>query len=171
MLVGVLALLCSGCVQKEFQPEKAQGIIGYAPIHLDAEQVMLSPTQVDCGVQQDLWDPAAPLGERSLARLTEKGRALKFDDDVVVTENGYRSPYVQVRGDFPMVLADGPAIREDGPYGRYVNGKLHVIIQHACFPQPLPVMGVKHGRFSQDVLPTMHFKLDVDGWRFDGLIH
>lgn len=174
LAVGVFCLVTTGCVQKEFQDVKAQNIMAMAPIHLDAEQVSLSYGQVECGVQYDLWDPpstALTQGERTTARLEQAGRDLHFDDDVVFTESGYHSPYVQVRGDFMMQLADGPSVREDGADGRLVEGKLMVIIPHTCFSDPLPVMGVRKGRFSQDSLPVMQFRLLQDGWHFTKLIH
>jgi hypothetical protein len=170
--VACLALASTGCVQKEFQDSKAQNIIAAGPIHLDAEQVSLTAQQVDCGAQYDLWDPPGPaVQERSIARLLAAGRALHFDDDVVVSEVGFRQPYVQVRGDFPMQLGDGPNIREDGSDARLVDGKLFVIISHACFGDPLPVLGVRKGRFTQDIPPVIRYKLLDDGWHFDKLVH
>ena len=44
------------CTQTEFPPEKAQAIMGSAPVHLDAEQVSLTGSQLDCGVQNELWE-------------------------------------------------------------------------------------------------------------------
>jgi hypothetical protein len=168
-----LALGACGCVQKEFPPEKAQSMMAVAPIHLDAEQVSLTLGQVECGAQYDLWDPPPANilpNTRASARLLQAGRDLHFDDDVVVSEPGFRSPYVQVRGDFMLQLID-PTVREDGPDGRLVDGKLVVLIQHQCFMDPLPIMGVRKGRFSQDVQPVMQFNLDSDGWHFVKLVH
>jgi hypothetical protein len=145
-----------------------------APIHLDAEQVSLTYGQVECGVQYDLWDPpttAQQQGDRTTARLEQAGRDLHFDDDVVMTETGYHSPYAQVRGDFMLQLADGPSIRDDGSDGRLVEGKLLVVIPQTCFPDPVPVMGVRKGKFTQDSLPVMQFRLLQDGWHFTKLIH
>ncbi len=148
--------------------------MGANKIHLDAEQVALSPGQVECGAQNDLWD-APPANVTSTARfssrLLQAGRDLQFDDDVVVAEPGFRQPYVQIRGDFRVSLSQGPNIREDGEDGRLVEGKLGVIIPHSCFPDPLPVLGVRKGRFSQDVQPVMQFHLDQDGWHFVRLVH
>jgi hypothetical protein len=170
--VVCLALLTTGCTQKEFAPEKAQAIVGATPIHLDAEQVMLSTSQLECGVQNELWDAPGPLSQgRSVARLLDAGRALHFDDDVVVTENGYHQPYVQIRGDFPMQLADGPSIKDEDSDGKLVEGKLLVMIPHMCFTDGLPVMGVRKGQFSQDVNPVLEFRLLADGWHFTKLLH
>ena len=46
-----------------------------------------------------------------------------------------------------------------------------VIIPHMCFPDPLPLLGVRKGRFSQDVHPVMQFRLLNDGWHFGKLVH
>jgi hypothetical protein len=173
-LVGLagLGLGTTGCVQKEFQDQKAQGIMAVAPIHLDAEQVMLTNAQLDCGVQSDLWDPPGPLmQERSVARLQAAGRALHFDDDVVVSEPGYRLPYVQIRGDFMLQLGDGPNTKDEGADGRLVDGKLMVLMPHMCFPDPLPILGVRKGKFSEDANPVLEFRLLNDGWHFMKLVH
>jgi hypothetical protein len=149
--------------------------MGATPIHLDAEQVSLTSGQLECGAQNDLWDQPGPIlpgaNQRSVARLLDAGRALHFDDDVVVTEPGYRQPYVQIRGDFMLQLADGPTIKDEGSDGRLVEGKLLVIIPHMCFPDPLPILGVRKGRFSQDALPVLEFRLLNDGWHFSKLVH
>ena len=170
-LAAGLTLFSAGCTQTDFPPEKAQGLVALAPIHLDAEQVSLTYDQVECGVREDLWDPPMDMGEHKLAHLTAVGRALNFDDDVVVMEPGFNRPYVQVRGDFSAVLADGPVIHDDGQYGKKVEGKLAIAVRHQCFNDPLPVMGVRHGKFNQDVLPTLQYTLDSKGWHFDKVIH
>jgi hypothetical protein len=173
--VVCLGLGTTGCVQKEFQQEKAQNILAAVPIHLDAEQVMLTAQQVECGVQNDLWDPpstALPGAavEHSVARLLAAGKELHFDDDVIVAEPGYRQPYVQIRGNFMLQLGD-TNIKEEGSDGRLVDGKLVVLIPHMCFSDPLPVLGVRKGKFSEDVNPVMEFRLLNDGWHFMKLVH
>lgn len=169
--VVCLGLGSTGCVQTDFQQDKARGIVAAAPVHLDAEQVMLTLAQVDCGAQNDLWDPPGALMlERSVARLLPAGRALHFDDDVVVAEPGYRQPYVQIRGEFMLQLGD-VNIKDEGSDGRLVDGKLMVLIPHMCFSDPLPVLGVRKGKFSEDVNPVMEFRLLNDGWHFSKLVH
>jgi hypothetical protein len=166
----------TGCVQKEFQQEKAQNLLSAAPIHLDAEQVMLTNQEVECGVQNDLWEAPTTSNtpgsrDNSIARLLPAGKALHFDDDVIVAEPGFRSPYVQIRGDFMLQLAGGPTIREEGSDGRLVEGKLYVTIPHMCFPDGLPVLGVRKGKFSEDALPVVEYSLENDGWHFKKLAH
>ncbi len=181
-VVAGLALVCCGCTQTDFPPEKAQGLLALHPVHLDAEEVMLTQTQVDCGTQNDLWDPPTLQQQTSgvittfvpltIAHLNTRARELRFDDDVIITEPGYRQPYVQIRGDFPAQLLDDPiTIHDDGRYGKTVEGKVMITINHACFPDPLPLMGVRKGKFSQDALITLHYTLENDGWHFDKLIH
>jgi hypothetical protein len=170
--VVCLGLGTTGCVQKEFQQEKAQNILAAVPIHLDAEQISLTMQEVECGAQNDLWDPPGPMQqERSVARLLAAGKALNFDDDVVVSEPGYHQPYVQVRGDFMLQLGDSPNIKDEGTDGKLVDGKLTVTIPNACFTDPAPVLGVRKGKFSQDANPVMEFRLLNDGWHFIKLVH
>jgi hypothetical protein len=178
VLVACLTLICSGCVQTDFQPEKAEGLILEHPIHLDAEQVMLTNQQVDCGVQSELWEqPTQAVNVNNnmvgltVAHLNAAARELKFDDDVILTEPGFRNPYVQVRGDFPAQLIDPPTIHDDGQYSKKVEGKVTITINHPCFMDPLPLMGVRKGRFSQDAPTLLHFTLENDGWHFDRLVH
>ncbi len=173
--IGVLTLTLAttACQQREFPDVKAQSIIASNPIHMDAEWVSLNGSQVECGIQYDLWDPVAAFqpGEHASAHLEQAGRDLHFDDDIVVSDPGYHQPYAQVRGDFMMHLGDGPSIRSDGDDVRLVEGKLYVIIPHMCFPDPLPVMGVRKGRFTQDANPILQFNLLADGWHFTKLVH
>lgn len=177
--VAVLALLCCGCNQSDFSAGTAQGLIAQRAIHIDAEQVMLTQGQVDCGKENELWEPAPAGfagGESSnnssnlvVAHLTSKGRELQFDDDVVLSEPGYPRPYVQIRGDFVATLADA-SVHDDGD-AKKVEGRLLIVVNHSCFADPLPLMGVKKGKFNQDALPLMRFTQEADGWHFDKLIH
>jgi hypothetical protein len=175
VVVSCLGLASTGCVQKEFPPEKAQGILASAPIHLDAEQVSLTMSQVECGVQNDLWEPPPSnlaTISHATARLLQAGRDLHFDDDVVLVDPGFRSPYVQVRGDFMVQIpVDNMNVHEDGADGRLVEGKLMVVVPNGCFSDLLPVLGVRKGRFSQEAFPVIQFHLDNDGWHFVKLVH
>jgi len=169
--VGILLALC-GCGNKEdFDGGKAKDILESAPINLEGEQVTLTSMQVDCGVQEDLWEPATQFSpERSTARLDTKGRDLKFNDDVVM-EPG-RPPYVQVRGAVSLQVDDVSNIR-DGPEGgtKLADVKGGVKIQHTCFSMPLPLMGVKKGNFQADTPATFQFRLRDDGWHAEKMVH
>jgi hypothetical protein len=169
-IVAGLAVLCSACTHNDFGPGTAQALVAQKPRRLDAEQLILSYGQVDCGVREQLWDPPAELGSRTLARLTERGRTLKFDDDVVVAEAGHRNPYVQVRGDFPLTMPDPPDVKDQGDMKMAV-GKVLAMVDHSCFPDPVPVMGVRHGNFAENAVPVLRFEKTEDGWAYAGLVH
>jgi hypothetical protein len=137
--------------------------------------VSLTGQQLECGVQNDLWEqPGAILpgaNQRSVARLLAAGKALHFDDDVVVNESGYHQPYVQIRGDFNVQLGDIASVKDEGSDGKLVEGKLMVTIPQTCFSDPLPVLGVRKGKFSQEATPVLEFRLMNDGWHFTKLVH
>jgi len=173
-LVAVIGfLVCFGCGSKEFNGEKVKSAIEAQPVTLDGEQVSLTGPQVDCGVEAELWDrPAQASGERMTARLNQKGRDLKFNDDVVYQDPNYRQPYVQVRGDVSLQVDDVPAIRDGDNGTKIAETKAGVKIQHSCFPNPLPLMGIKKGNFSPDTPVKFQFHQAEDGsWKVDKLLH
>lgn len=167
-----LALLSIGC-SKEFNGEKVKAALEANPFTLDGEQVSLTGTQVDCGVDNDLWDkPAQVSQERITARLTQKGRDLKFNDDVVYQDPNYRQPYVQVRGAMNLQVDDVPNIRDGDNGTKIAETKVGVKIDHSCFPAALPLMGIKKGNFNPDTPVLFQFHQNEDGsWKVDKLIH
>ena len=54
---------------------------------------------------------------------------------------------------------------------RIIEGKVGVVIDHVCFPNPVPIMGVRRGKFAQDVLPQFRFVLYSDGWHRESIQH
>ena len=175
LIVALLAfcLACANCGgnKEDFDGDKAKGLLESAPVNLDGEQVTLTSMQVDCGVQEDLWErPSQFSSERSTARLDQKGRDLNFGDDVVIEPN--RQPYVQVRGPVSLQVDDVSHIRDGEESGsKLVDARAGVKIQHSCFAKPLPLMGVRKGNFQPDVLPIFQFRLKDDGWHVDKLVH
>ena len=166
------SLALGGCGSKEdFDGGRAKDIIESAPINLDGEQVTLTSMQLDCGVQEDLWErPTQFSPERSTARLDPKGRELKFNDDVVLEPN--RQPYVQVRGALSIQVDDVSNIRDGSEAAtKLVDVKGGVKVQHTCFSAPLPMMGVKKGNFQADTPVSFLFRLRDDGWHVDKLVH
>lgn len=141
------------------------------PVNLDGEPVSLTSQQLDCGVQAELWDaPSQVSQDRATARLSQKGRDLKFNDDVVI-EPKYRQPYVQVRGAVSLQV-DVSNIRDGETNGsKIVETKAGVKMQHMCFPNPLPIMGVRKGDFQPDTPVSFEFRLNDDGWRMERLVH
>jgi len=168
LAIGFCAVL-AGC--GDFNDGKTRSIIEANPVKLDAEQVVLTEAQVGCGVDKELWDPPAQAGSRTTAHLTQNGKDLKFDDDVSVKEAGYRSPYVQVRGTFPLSVIEISNTRDGSDNNtKFVETKIGIKIDHACFPDPLPVMGLKKGQFSEDFSPVLEFRYD-GGWQLDKIVH
>ena len=172
-LTAGLALVSAGCGQGDFNYGKVGHLVEGSPIRLDAEYVMLNNGQVDCGVQEDLWEAPPPLkgivGERSTARLTDKGRNLKFSDDVTIGD--LRQPYAQVRGDFSLQAIDIQTDR-DGPEPgtKLVDIRIGVKIDNTCFPNPVLLMGVRKGNFTQDYVPVLKFRYN-NGWEFEKFVH
>jgi hypothetical protein len=166
IICGFIGL--AGCGSGDFNYGKVGNLISGSPMHLDAEYVILSMGQVDCGVQNDLWDAPFDTGRRT-ARLKDKGRELKFADDVSVSD--MKQPYVQIRGDFNLATIDVQSDRE-GPEkeSKLVDVKIGVPINHSCFPQPLIMMGVRKGNFTQDYVPQLLFKYN-NGWYIDRIVH
>lgn len=169
----VLVFTLAGCDPNDFNDDKAGRLIEANPVHLDAEYVMLDGGQFDCGVREELWDAAPVLkgipGEHAYAHLTDKGRALKFSDDVNIGD--MRQPYVQIRGDFNLEARDTKNDRSGpGQNSRLVDVRLGVKMDHVCFPIPLILMGVHKGNFSQDYPSVVLFRLD-NGWQFDRIMH
>jgi hypothetical protein len=169
LALGCALALLGACNSGDFNYGKVGNLIQGNPMHLDAEYVMLSPQQVDCGVQNDLWDMPSDSGGRSTARLKDKGRDLKFADDVSIGD--MKSAYVQVRGDFTLAAIDVQSDRPGPePESKFVDVKLGVPINHSCFPQPLIMMGVRKGNFTQEYAPELLFKYN-NGWYIDRIVH
>jgi len=169
MVMFGIGLALAGCGAGDFNYGKVRNLIEGTPMHLDAEYVVLNSQQFQCGVENDLWDAAAGNGERRFAHLTQKARDLKFSDDVSVGD--MNRPYAQIRGDFRLAVAEITNDKE-GPEQntRLVQTKVGVVIPHSCFPDPLPIMGVKKGNFTQDSSPVISFHYD-NGWQIDRFVH
>ena len=168
-----LAIACAGCGEGDFNWGKAQHLIEGNPIHIDGEYVMLDMGAVECGAREDLWDEPPPLkgvpGEHAVARLTDKGRALHFNDDVSIGE--MRQPFVQIRGDFNVLALDIKSDRDGPEKGtKLMDVKLGIKFDNTCFPNPLWIMGVHKGNFTQDYPPIVEFRYD-NGWAFDRIVH
>jgi hypothetical protein len=170
-----LAVVLSGCrPSSDFSEDIARGSIEYGKMNLEGEQVTLTDPQIQCGVQTELWDPPTTLSaDHTTAHLTSKARDLKFNDDVIIHDPSSRVAYVQVRGEFPL-QADSIVSIKDGEdkNSKLVEARVSIKIDNPCFPNSLPLMGVRHGNFSADspVVFHMHFDESV-GWRVDKLVH
>ena len=170
-----LAVVLSGCrPSSDFSEDIARGSIEYGKMNLEGEQVTLTDPQIQCGVQTELWDsPTTLSADHTTAHLTSKARDLKFNDDVIIHDPSSRVAYVQVRGEFPL-QADSIVSIIDGEdkNSKLVEAKVSIKIDNACFPNSLPLMGVRHGNFSADSPVVFHLHFDENiGWRVDKLVH
>lgn len=164
------AAMNTGCGPSKDDPRY---MIEAAPLRVDAEQVMLTGIEVDCGVRAELWGaPTDPNQGRSICPLLPAGRALQFDDDVVYTEPGQQTSYVQIRGKFPLTVIEMVSAK-DGPEGntKLVASKVGVRVENSCFPNPLPIMGVRKGQFNQDDPPVLQFRLNGEDWQMEKFVH
>jgi len=170
-LIPTVGIFLAACGGSGFNYGRARNIIQGTPLRLDAEYVMLTSTQVTCGVDNDLWDAPNDPGEhgRQTARLKQAARNLGFSDDVSIGD--LPRPYAQVRGTFNLAVAEVTSDK-DGPQQntRLVTTKVGVTLQNACFTDPLPLMGVHNGNFSQDFSPVLLFRFD-NGWTLDQIAH
>ena len=167
-LSAILLLTAASCDSGGFGTYKIKDLLEPKPIQLDAEQVSLTQTQVDCGVKADLWEAPVALGERTVCRLTDKGRAVKFTDDVIMSSTLLR-PYIQVRGQFNLAVLEVVNVRDE-PGAKVVDAKIGVYVNHSCFGSPLPMMGVRKGDFTPDAPTTFRF-LEQGGWHLDRIVH
>jgi len=168
-----LCLASLACGSKsDFDEGVAKEILEANAVHLDGEQVTLTQMQLDCGVQSELWEPPTQVSkDRTTARLTSKGRELNFGDDPGI-EPKFHQPYAQVRGAFSLEVDGVSGIRDGETDGtKVVDAKAAIKLQHACFPNPLPIMGVKHGEFREDTPVSFLFHKSDDGWHLDKLVH
>jgi hypothetical protein len=169
-LSGV-SLLLAACGAGDFNYGKVRHIIEDTSLRLDAEYVMLTPSQLECGVEEDLWDAPVDAGQRDhrVAHLKQLARDLKFADDVSVGDMG--KPYAQIRGDFNLNVADIVSDKDGPEEGtRLVIAHVGIAIPHQCFSDPLPLMGVRKGNFTQDVPPVLLFRY-VNNWTLERIVH
>jgi len=166
--MGVIA--CTGC-SHDFDDAVILMRVKDMPQKLDGEQVVLTDSQVDCGVQKELWEAPAPLGDKRVARLLPAARDLKFFDDVIIEKSGNGS--AQIRGDILLDLMPPYKTTDAGQGVKMVTAKVGAIINHSCFTSSLPIMGVRKGEFSPDAPVQMRYVPTADGkdWAFDRIVH
>jgi len=167
--VGFLPfLLLAGCGGGGFDPN---GILESRPVRLDGEQVILSPQQVDCGVNEDLWTVSSLGDVRAVGRLTKKARDIQFNDDVQIGDPLIGLPYAQIQGSFPVKVIQAGSVRDEDAFSKLADAKVGVQIDHKCFQSNPPVlMGVRHGKFDHSANPVFRFKLEND-WLLDQIVH
>jgi hypothetical protein len=169
----VLYAFSTGCGDPNaFDEGTAKSLAEAAPFQLDSEQVSLSPTQLACGVNDELWDAPNGGADRSISHLQKKARDLNFSDDVTSSEPGYVYPYAQVRGKFPLQLDQVISIKDgEDKDTKIVQAKLGVKIPEACFDTPLYIMGIRKGQYHDDLPATLRYERYDVGWHLTKIVH
>lgn len=172
VVVAGLSLSCLGCgSSSDFDDARVRNTASSKQYTMSGEQVTLTQQQVDCGVENELWLPPSQVSQhRYVARLADKGRALKFSDDVSIGEPGFPQPYTQINGAFDIQVDDILDTRNVEQGVKNVVVRLGVKIPHGCFPNPLPIMGVRKGHFDEGTPPTLQFVLR-DDWALEQVVH
>jgi hypothetical protein len=164
--IAILTVWLCACGTPEFDGDAIKGQLESTPQNLSNEQVVLTDVQVDCGVRDELWGAR----DGNLAHLEQKGRDLKFTDDVRLNDPEIRAPYIQVSGTFPVSVSDVSRIRDSGK-AKLADVKLGITIAHECFTSPLPLMGVRKGKFTPDSPVVFQFQGSGKDWSLDKLLH
>ncbi len=164
--VAILILGLTACGGSS-EGDLLRGALESAPVDLSGEQVTLTQAQLECGAKSELWDP--PSG--NIAKLEQKGRDLKFNDDIRLSDPDIGLPYTQVTGALPVRVYDLSKIRDADNGKKLADVKLGVVINHECFAAPLPLMGVKKGKFAPDAPVVFRFQGSDKEWTLDKLVH
>jgi hypothetical protein len=165
--VALVIIALTGCNAPDFGPDSVKGILEASPLTFSSEQVTLTGQQVECGVQNELWEPASG----NTARLLEKGRNLKFTDDVRVLDPEIHIPYIQINGTFPVSVGEVTKFRDTDHGMKLADVRLGVVVVHECFAGPLPLMGIHKGKFSPDYPVVFRFQGSGKEWSMDKLLH
>jgi hypothetical protein len=157
-----------GCSTPDFDNDAAKAKLEGTPIAVSSEQVLLNDGQVDCGARTELWD--VPNG--NVARLEQKGRDLHFTDDVRLNDPEIHAPYIQVSGTFPVQVQNVDRLRDDDKGHKLVDVRLGIVVAQECFAnQPLPLMGIRKGKFTPDAPVVFRFQGSGKEWSLDRLMH
>jgi hypothetical protein len=173
IVTPILSVMLVGCSRAPdvFDEGKVYEVTSGQTIKLESEQVSLRPEDVNCGVDNDLFDPPTAVASRTVAHLTQKGRDLGFSDDVTVSEAGYNLPYTQVRGIFPVEFRKVVGIRDVSQGEKTVEALAGIRINHSCFAAPLTIMGVRHGAIDQKAPAAFAFAMNNGNWQLDHILH
>ncbi|MEQ1884320.1 MAG: hypothetical protein ABL967_04615 [Bryobacteraceae bacterium] len=160
-----------GCYNTVFDESTVFQSGGREPIELQSEQVTISSDALTCAVENGLFEGPSESGSRTVARLTEAGRALGFSDDVSIGDSGYLYPYTQVRGKFEIEFQQVTKIADLQAGVKRVEGRAGVKINHPCFRGPLPLMGIRNGTLAENFPAAFEFDQDGNDWHISNVIH
>jgi hypothetical protein len=173
MLGAILCAFSTGCSDPNaFDDGVIKGVAEAEPFQLESEQVSITPAQLACGANDELWDPPSTGADRSVSHLQKKGRDLNFSDDVSSDELGHQSPYTQVRGKLPLQLDQVISIKDgEDKDTKIVQAKIGVKIAEPCFDTPLYIMGIRKGQYHEDLPVTLQYERYGEGWHLTKILH
>jgi hypothetical protein len=161
-------LVLTSCGGDEFGEAWVSQLVNEGVKQVDAEQVTLNQVQIDCGVKEDLWTLESRGTDRSVARLLPSARNIGFADDIQIGE--LRLPYTMVHGKFTLRVEKVVNIHDQDPATKIAEVRVGVVINHSCFPDALPMMGVHKGQFDLDTPARVQFASN-GGWTYDRILH
>jgi hypothetical protein len=173
LLAVLLCAFFTGCGDPDaFNDGVAKGAAQAEPFQVDSEQVSMTPNELACGANDELWDAPNVGSDRTVSRLQQKGRDLNFSDDVSSDEPGYQFPYTQVRGKFPLQLDQVISIKDgDDKETKIVQAKIGIKVVEPCFDTPLYIMGIRKGQYHDDLPATLRYERYGEGWHLTKIVH
>ena len=173
LLAAMLCGLSAGCGDPDaFNDGVAKNAAQAELFQVDSEQVGLSPAQLACGVNDDLWGAPVVGADRTISHLEQKGRDLNFSDDISSDEPGHQVPYTQVRGKFPLQLDQVVSIKDgEDKNTKIVQAKVGIKIAEPCFDTPLYIMGIRKGQYHDDLPASLQYERYDEGWHLTKIIH
>jgi len=168
-----MLLLCTGCGSDKEGPLDDGVVMSMngQTVKFESEQVSMTPEQVTCGIQNELFGEIDQSASRKVAPLLERGRALGFTDDVSIGVTGRDRPNTQVRGTFPVEVNRVVNIREHGNGAKRVEVWAGLRVAHFCFAGPLQIMGVRRGELTGEAPAAFEFARAEEGWRVVQVLH
>jgi hypothetical protein len=174
-LTTILSIVCSGCSGADLTSSKVKALLEAKPVTGVQAPVQLSKAQFECGVKAELWDPPTSIpGVPSIARVTDKGEALKFRGRVFApgpdeATRDADARLVQVFGEVAVTVDEVTGILVELDHGtKWAKVKLGAKIQHACFAGPLPFVTYVGEGMKQAPGPVkIGFVQDDKGWHIE----
>jgi len=163
-IVGLLALTCCSS-PSVLDREQAQRIL-QAPVLNIEEQVLLTYPQLRCAIDQGLWEPAYPGVSVLTAKLSSIGKALGFQEDIMIEDASHSTLLVPIRGKFAIYASEILSINDSGnPGSKVVELRGAAAIPHTCFADPLPLAPRVLGKPTAEGSLRIEFTLINGAWR------
>jgi len=168
VVTALCAFMLTGCAATPFDEDDAAFAVKNTPVQLSGEQVLLVDDQLACGDREDLWHLTPLGGGREIGKLTDKGRALQFSDDVRFEPNVGAT--VQVSGKFSLRVSQVVSMHDEGENTKFLEAKTRVVVDHSCFGHSPVLLGIRHGEFTASANPRFRLRLR-DEWAVSELLH